>query len=1101
MVSGRDGRLIVASKNGTDNVYSQSGHYLLLKHLRDEFPEGYQVKYRQLIRFLQHNKLSLGCEVIANCLGEHGEVPKTEHVVVNAREFRLIIPGMYIFQDAQVFYSTYDKFRWDFNARWCDIHDAMKREAWKHIDMEYDRLHSDLLEGFVAYWIPKEDVAFMLESNGDEGLGLLGLASLEQTLDPLVSSTSQPTQEQWPTLESLLGDAGQMDTLYAEVGRILERETGDRVLSEAREATSKKESMQKLREEFRMLMANSRPRIFDNDMVGYGGVSFMKMISALEQLRLPHELKVSRPASSQSPLKKESFNEFLVTVHVLQDSAFPKYEKYRQENEDENLPPLLRGYTWYISFLNEEEEQDRPSKKACLEQQQEEETLLDMDTLLSHGPLEGSVWKFKVVSYMIRTFLYRNLGSVLAKNGNKASFLQSTERLIESWAPPMSVKEELYKRATLWADSIMALSPDERNDLARGKYLSVLRSHLDVIARGQGAVASSQEEVGIYFLISLHPWFEETARLLSDHLAHRTGFRRNVLKPEDLSMENAVLLAGMSGVVFGQIGDGHIFKVARLISKLPLKTRAAVVVMHAVSLEHADAECDRRGLAADADERKKLKGLCASVMDHMDRLQTSLGSGACFQLLSISEGEGDDRNQSCERIMAAMRAARERMIKPPKELVQGGRGSPFSTIHIVMFVTVVGWGKNAICDKLEAIHKQSLAGGGGGLHGLLGLPEGELCVLEGDHLKKTFWTEVEKVFRRKSMNLLILNRNFPPNSWATSLSKLDKAGKMAGRSFHVSAALPYSQATSGYAFGLADLAVCLQSVQMRRNHGTSLDGEQSQETCKVTSMFFNFYNYQDWETLAQSVRTQLTRRVAVVPWLKEGAEEELARHEELSASVQLVATMPQGMFNLGHETSTRDCLARPKHQELLSSLRLRTSFGVSGMQDIAPRYASIDLDQQSVVALVHSVSSHVPEDIARRLQEYQQSSARRRYHVTLWHSQSHAVELLQELSEFKGAAQVISPALLVADEYCIALSVRVLSNALSPTVPCYNQFPHVTLWCVKPDMAKHSNELIEAAVAGGDNGGDSPRPFTLDLQELQDDVVRSSLCGTVRWHF
>ena len=551
-------------------------------------------------------------------------------------------------------------------------------------------------------------------SDGDEGGGLLGLASLEQTLDPLVSSTCQLTQEQWPTLESLLGDAGQMDTLYAEVGRILERETGDRVLPAVSEATSKKESMQKLREEFRMLMANSRPRIFgrvssllrgcadgmaDNDMVGYGGVSFMKMISALEQLRLPHELKVSRPASSQSPLKKENFNEFLVTVHVLQDSAFPKYEKYRQENEDENLPPLLRGYTWYISFLNEEEEQDRPSKKACLEQQQEE-TLVDMDTLLSHGPLEGSVWKFKVVSYMIRTFLYRNLGSVLAKNGNKASFLQSTERLIESWAPPMSVKEELYKRANLWADCIMALSPDERNDLARGKYLSVLRSHLDVIARGQGAVASSQEEVGIYYLISLHPWCEETARLLSDHLARRTGFRRNVLTPEDVSMENAVLLAGMSGVVFGQIGDGHIFKVARLISKLPLKTRAAVVVMHAMSLEHADAECNRRGMAADADERKKLKGLCASVMDHMDRLQTSLGSGACFQLLSISEGEGGDRNQSCERIMAAMRTARERMIKPPKELVQGGRGSPSSTIHIVMFVTVVGWGKNAICDKV-----------------------------------------------------------------------------------------------------------------------------------------------------------------------------------------------------------------------------------------------------------------------------------------------------------------------------------------------------------------------------------------------------------------
>eukprot|EP00960_Hanusia_phi_P056050 763138-Hanusia_phi.AAC.4 len=123
-----------------------------------------------------------GCEVIANCLGEHGEVPKTEHVVVNAvscrtrlkalsplfltflrREFRFVIPGMYIFQDgredvrciavllttspqAQVFYDVYDKFRWDFSARWRDIHAAMKNAAWQHVDMEYERLHSDILE-------------------------------------------------------------------------------------------------------------------------------------------------------------------------------------------------------------------------------------------------------------------------------------------------------------------------------------------------------------------------------------------------------------------------------------------------------------------------------------------------------------------------------------------------------------------------------------------------------------------------------------------------------------------------------------------------------------------------------------------------------------------------------------------------------------------------------------------------------------------------------------------------------------------------------------------------------------------------------------------
>eukprot|EP00960_Hanusia_phi_P056051 763138-Hanusia_phi.AAC.5 len=99
---------------------------------------------------------------------------------------------------------------------------------------------------------------------GGGGGGLFGLGSLEKTLDPLVSSKTPPPieEEEWPSLESLLGNGGQLEALYAEAGKVIERVTGDRVVQERKDAMSRKETMHKDKEEFRMWMARSRPSIF-----------------------------------------------------------------------------------------------------------------------------------------------------------------------------------------------------------------------------------------------------------------------------------------------------------------------------------------------------------------------------------------------------------------------------------------------------------------------------------------------------------------------------------------------------------------------------------------------------------------------------------------------------------------------------------------------------------------------------------------------------------------------------------------------------------------------------------------------------------------------
>lgn len=94
---------------------------------------------------------------------------------------------------------------------------------------------------------------------------------------------------------------------------------------------------------------------------------------------------------------------------------------------------------------------------------------------------------------------------------------------------------------------------------------------------------------------------------------------------------------------------------------------------------------------------------------------------------------------------------------------------------------------------------------------------------------------------RRTLRLLVLNRNFPPNSWQVSLEKLKSFAAREGRHVVPIAVLPFSRGTARNAFGLEELAVCLNGVQNRTDHGTNLD-VTCNETCKVTSLFYNLYN-------------------------------------------------------------------------------------------------------------------------------------------------------------------------------------------------------------------------------------------------------------------
>jgi len=169
------------------------------------------------------------------------------------------------------------------------------------------------------------------------------------------------------------------------------------------------------------------------------------------------------------PMKEEEVCMHVV-VHVFNDASFAKYQHYRACNTQLQLPPLLRGQSWWLHFTpvlanppshstlrprkmsktdkncevmggarhvpdavhgatvcNSQEGGERAALEdvALEDGQGRQDTgcrdvvlfqdFVDLGVLRGQGPLEGSISKFKLLSYTHRTFLFRNLGLALAR--------------------------------------------------------------------------------------------------------------------------------------------------------------------------------------------------------------------------------------------------------------------------------------------------------------------------------------------------------------------------------------------------------------------------------------------------------------------------------------------------------------------------------------------------------------------------------------------------------------------------------------------------------------------------------------------------------------
>ena len=496
---------------------------------------------------------------------------------------------------------------------------------------------------------------------------------------------------------------------------------------------------------------------------------------------------------------------------------------------------------------------------------------------------------------------------------------------------PPQIREHVHSSAYHWGQWILLLTPQDRERL-QDEYLPYCRQFCQQFAagwrgaeEGDGATERPQaRKRGLYILMSPHSQGAGVAQ----QFAARLGSRMY----EGKDAKNLTHLASAGAVVFVLVSDGQALRLVREVQQMALKSNCVALCLLDVSEYAAARSLAYQGLEGMAAPTKKLLGMTSSLLDKVGALKrTATAHAWALEVCQIdwsSPGcSGADQDldvllaaaavgasarpalaahggavAACEEMQRAMARAQARLQcledcdedSAAEMRVAGGgglNGAGSPPVYVLMFVTMVGWGKNVLCDALTQLSASGSgsAAAGVSLEGELGLKAGaKVVVLEGDALSNGFWPAVSKHVRQPEVQVLILNRNFPPNSWAPSRQKvMNAAGRT--RRVHFVALVPapaeaagahlcgqdntWQQSASRHPFALAELAVCMHGVLQRRGHASKLDGEQCTEASKIVSNFYDYYSGVDGghEALLNYIRDALTPHIIQLEWLHAAA--------------------------------------------------------------------------------------------------------------------------------------------------------------------------------------------------------------------------------------
>ncbi|XP_002993571.2 tRNA ligase 1 [Selaginella moellendorffii] len=445
------------AKNSYGNLYTAVGVYVLGKTLEQAWGDQAKAKQREFNAYLKEHRISISMELVTAVLGDHGQRPLKDYVVVTAVTELTGRPR---------FFSTPDLV--EFCRKWR----LPTNEVWLF------STRKSASTCFAAYDVLCEQSIYTLVRD-----------NFNKIADATVPGTESHAVVQGEILEGLVArivsfESGKKLKLVAEKYPVPDHAPGAYTAPGLREICmanrqSEKEQSKALLKAVGTDFCSDWNAWFDkeNDATQTAWLNkflqtppaddptakLQEMVNLLRQKNMRVRFKCQSRQGSE--------NEFTMTIHVLQDSVFRRYQKEMQYNP--SLWPLYRGF--FVDVMLTKDSQNNSSSS----NETEEVTLGHLDQDAMADDAEHLMVKLKFLTYKIRTFLIRNGIDILFNKG-KQGYKDYYFRQMQIWGTSAEKQRELSRMLDEWASHIT--QKIKIGKLKEGSYLSEAEPFLKAFA-------------------------------------------------------------------------------------------------------------------------------------------------------------------------------------------------------------------------------------------------------------------------------------------------------------------------------------------------------------------------------------------------------------------------------------------------------------------------------------------------------------------------------------------------------------------------------------------------------------------------------------------
>ncbi|XP_048324076.2 tRNA ligase 1 isoform X1 [Ziziphus jujuba] len=464
------------AKNSFGNIYTAVGVFVLGRMFRDAWGAEAAKKQAEFNEFLESNHMCISMELVTAVLGDHGQRPREDYVVVTAvtelghgkpkfystpdiiafcRKWRLPTNHVWLFstrKSVTSFFAAFDALCEEGTAT--PVCKALDEVADISVagSKDHSKVQGEILEGLVARIVSHESSRHM---------------------EKVLKDFPPPTEEAGPDLGPNLRDIcaknrsdekQQIKALLQNVGTSFCPDYSDWFGNEVGDAHSRNADRSVL------------SKFLQSHPADFATTKLQEMVRLMREKRFPAAFKCYHNFQKIDSVSSDNLF-YKMVIHVHSDSAFRRYQKEMRHKP--GLWPLYRGFFVDINLFKANKERAAEIAKTSAGIVENGSTGASSKDGLADEDANMMV-KLKFLTYKLRTFLIRNGLSILFKEG-PAAYKAYYLRQMKSWGTSAGKQRELSKMLDEWAVYIRRKCGNKQ--LSSSIYLSEAEPFLEQYAK------------------------------------------------------------------------------------------------------------------------------------------------------------------------------------------------------------------------------------------------------------------------------------------------------------------------------------------------------------------------------------------------------------------------------------------------------------------------------------------------------------------------------------------------------------------------------------------------------------------------------------------